>query len=524
MGNQCGGPVPSQYGYPTSESMYADRCLDLKPSSTVTSSIIRRGLDPISSQVLNHKTSNIRDLFEFGRVLGQGEFGIVYLCTEISTGIDYACKTISKRKLLSRQDVEDVRREIHIMHHLSSLENVVKIKDVYEDSNALHIVMELCGGGDLFDRVTHGGCLSEKRAAELMRIIVRFIQSCHSLGVMHRDLKLENFMLTDKDDDFSIKAIDFGLSVFIKPGQMFNDIVGSPYYLAPEVLNRRYGPEAEIFSAGIILYILLSGVPPFWADNQQGIYEAIKEGNIDFESQQWALISDGAKDLITKMLCPSPSERLKAHEVLSHPWICENAAASDDTHDPAVVSRLKQFSEMNLLKRLAFQVIAENLSEEETGGMRAIFNGLGTDDSEAIAFDKLKEGLNKYESLEDSEIQQLMNAVDINSNGSVEFVEFMAATVPLSKLEQEHHLVTAFSFFDKDGNGFITRDELELAFDGYNMELLEDIFEVVDQNNDGRIDYSEFVAMMKNSAVQITQEPMQRNSFEMDIVEEPQPR
>lgn len=209
----------AQYGYPTSERIYADRCFDLEPRTTVTGSLIRRGLDPISSQVLNHKTPNIRDLFEFGLVLGQGEFGIIYSCTEISTGIQYACKTISKSKLISRQDMEDARREIHIMHHLASLENVVKIKDVYEDSNALHIVMELCKGGDLFDRVTNGGCFSEKRAAELMRIIVRFIQSCHSLGVMHRDLKLENFMLADKDDDFSIKAIDFGLSVFFKPGK-----------------------------------------------------------------------------------------------------------------------------------------------------------------------------------------------------------------------------------------------------------------------------------------------------------------
>jgi calcium-dependent protein kinase len=189
------------------------------PRSTVTNSLIMRGLDPITSQVLNHKTPNIRDLFEFGRVLGKGQFGIIYVCTEISTGIQYACKTISKSKWLSRQDVEDARREIHIMHHLASLENVVKIKDVYEDSNALHIVMELCKGGDLFDRVAIGGCFDEKRAAELMRIIVRFIQSCHSLGVMHRDLKLENFMLADEDDDFSVKAIDFGLSVFFKPGK-----------------------------------------------------------------------------------------------------------------------------------------------------------------------------------------------------------------------------------------------------------------------------------------------------------------
>ncbi|KAJ4784720.1 Calcium-dependent protein kinase [Rhynchospora pubera] len=503
MGNQCGGPVPAQYGYSAHENIYADRYFDLEPRSTVASSL-RRGLDPLSAQVLNHKTPNIRDLFEFGRVLGQGQFGIIFLCTQISTGMEYACKKIVKTKLRTRQDVEDVRREIHVMHHLSSLENVVKIKDVYEDSSALHIVMELCKGGDLFDRVKHGGCFCEKRSAELMRIIVKFIQSCHSLGVMHRDLKLENFMLTNNDDDLSIKAIDFGLSVFFKPGEIFNDIVGSPLYLAPEVLNRRYGPEADIFSAGVILYILLCGVPPFWADTQEGIYDEIKKGHIDFGSEQWALISDGAKDLITKMLCPDPSERLKTHEVLNHPWICENAASSDNTQDPAVVSCLKQFSEMNMLKRLAFQVIAESLSEEETGGMRAIFHGLDTDNSSAISFDKLKEGLNKYGSLEDSEIQLLMDAVDINSNGSVELEEFMAATVPLSKLEQEHHLVTAFSFFDKDGNGFITRDELELAFEGYNMGgLLEDIMKAVDQNNDGQIDYSEFIAMMKNSTLQI---------------------
>ncbi|XP_021976324.1 calcium-dependent protein kinase 5-like [Helianthus annuus] len=215
--------------------------------------------------VIGHKTENIRDLYTLGQKLGQGQFGTTYLCKENSTGIDYACKSISKRKLISKEDVEDVRREIQIMHHLAGHKNIVTIKGAYEDPLYVHIVMELCNGGELFDRIIQKGNYSERKAAELIKIIVDVVQACHSLGVIHRDLKPENFLLINKDDDFSLKAIDFGLSVFFKPGQIFTDVVGSPYYVAPEVLLKRYGPEADVWTAGVILYILLSGVPPFWA-------------------------------------------------------------------------------------------------------------------------------------------------------------------------------------------------------------------------------------------------------------------
>uniref|UniRef100_A0A453PAM5 non-specific serine/threonine protein kinase n=1 Tax=Aegilops tauschii subsp. strangulata TaxID=200361 RepID=A0A453PAM5_AEGTS len=197
--------------------------------------------------------------------LGQGQFGTTYLCTDRATGADYACKSIGKRKLITKEDVEDVRREIQIMHHLAGHRNVVAIKGAYEDQVYVHIVMELCGGGELFDRIIQRGHYSERKAAELTRIVVGVVEACHSLGVIHRDLKPENFLLANKDDDMSLKAIDFGLSVFFKPGQVFTDVVGSPYYVAPEVLRKRYGPEADVWTAGVILYILLSGVPPFWA-------------------------------------------------------------------------------------------------------------------------------------------------------------------------------------------------------------------------------------------------------------------
>ncbi|XP_077246944.1 calcium-dependent protein kinase 5 isoform X2 [Tasmannia lanceolata] len=484
---------------------------------------MRRGGDNQAYFVLGHKTANIRDLYTLGRKLGQGQFGTTYLCTEISTGIDYACKSISKRKLISKEDVEDVRREIQIMHHLSGHKNVVMIKGAYEDPLYVHIVMELCAGGELFDRIIQRGHYTEKKAAELTRIIVGVVEACHSLGVMHRDLKPENFLLVNKDDDSSLKAIDFGLSVFFKPGQIFTDVVGSPYYVAPEVLCKHYGPEADVWTAGVILYILLSGVPPFWAETQQGIFDAVLKGVIDFESDPWPLISDSAKDLIQKMLTSRPSDRVTAHEVLCHPWICENGVAPDRALDAAVLSRLKQFSAMNKLKKMALRVIAESLSEEEIAGLREMFTAMDTDNSGSITFDELKDGLKRYGStLKESEIRTLMEAADVDNSGTIDYGEFIAATVHLNKLEREEHLVAAFTYFDKDGSGYITVDELQQACKDQHMTdvRLEDIIREVDQDNDGRIDYGEFVAMMQKGNAGIGRRTM-RNSLNISMRDAP---
>ncbi|XP_019086539.1 PREDICTED: calcium-dependent protein kinase 5 [Camelina sativa] len=481
--------------------------------------IMRRNPDNQAYYVLGHKTPNIRDFYTLSRKLGQGQFGTTYLCTEVATGIDYACKSISKRKLISKEDVEDVRREIQIMHHLAGHGNIVTIKGAYEDSLYVHIVMELCAGGELFDRIIQRGHYSERKAAELTKIIVGVVEACHSLGVMHRDLKPENFLLVNKDDDFSLKAIDFGLSIFFKPGQIFTDVVGSPYYVAPEVLLKRYGPEADVWTAGVILYILLSGVPPFWAETQQGIFDAVLKGYIDFESDPWPVISDSAKDLIRRMLCSKPAERLTAHEVLRHPWICENGVAPDRALDPAVLSRLKQFSAMNKLKKMALKVIAESLSEEEIAGLREMFQAMDTDNSGAITFDELKAGLRKYGStLKDTEIHDLMEAADVDNSGTIDYSEFIAATIHLNKLEREEHLVAAFQYFDKDGSGYITIDELQQACVEHGMAdvFLEDIIKEVDQNNDGKIDYGEFVEMMQKGNAGVGRRTM-RNSLNISM-------
>ncbi|CAL2239614.1 unnamed protein product [Prunus armeniaca] len=453
-----------------------------------------------TGSVLQTRTGKLKEFYSLGRKLGQGQFGITFLCVEKATGKEFACKSIAKRKLLTDEDVEDVRREIQIMHHLAGHPNVISIKGAYEDAVAVHVVMELCAGGELFDRIIQRGHYTERKAAELTRTIVGVVEACHSLGVMHRDLKPENFLFVSQDEDALLKTIDFGLSVFLKPGEKFSDVVGSPYYVAPEVLRKRYGPEADVWSAGVILYILLSGVPPFWAENEQGIFEQVLHGDLDFASDPWPSISDGAKDLVRRMLVRDPKRRMTAHEVLCHPWVQVDGVAPDKALDSAVLSRLKQFSAMNKLKKMALRVIAESLSEEEIAGLKEMFKIIDADNSGQITFEELKAGLKRFgANLKESEIYDLMQAADVDNSGTIDYGEFVAATLHLNKIEREDHLFAAFSYFDKDGSGYITPDELQLACEEFGIEdvRLEEMIREVDQDNDGRIDYNEFVAMMQ---------------------------
>ncbi|XP_019153611.1 PREDICTED: calcium-dependent protein kinase 24-like [Ipomoea nil] len=450
--------------------------------------------------VLRTKTGHLKEFYNLGEKIGNGQFGTTFLCTEKTTGKEYACKSIAKRKLFTLEDVDDVRREIEIMHRLSGQPNIISIKGSYEDAVAVHVVMELCKGGELFDRIVKRGHYSERKAAELTRTIVGVIEACHSLGVMHRDLKPENFLFVDEEEDSPIKTIDFGLSTFFKPGETFNEVVGSPYYVAPEVLQKRYSQKADIWSAGVIVYILLSGVPPFCGESEDEIFDEVLQAKIEFKLDPWPQISDSAKDLVRQMLVRDPRKRLTAHEVLCHPWVQINGVAPDNPLGSTVLTRLTQFSAMNKLKKMALRVIAENIPEEEIGGLKEMFRTIDTNDSGDITFEELKAGLKRSGAdLNESQIQDLMKSTDVSNSGSIDYVEFVAAMLNSNKIDLEDHLYTAFSYFDKDGSGYITADEIQRACDDFGLQdvHLEEMIREADQNDDGLIDYNEFVAMMR---------------------------
>ncbi|CAL0329643.1 unnamed protein product [Lupinus luteus] len=445
---------------------------------------------------------NIEEKYLVDRELGRGEFGVTHLCIDRGSRELLACKSISKRKLRSAIDVEDVRREVAIMRHLPLNNSIVSLREAREDDNAVHLVMELCEGGELFDRIVARGHYTERAAAAVTRTIVEVVQLCHKHGVIHRDLKPENFLFANKKENSPLKAIDFGLSIFFKPGERFSEIVGSPYYMAPEVLKRNYGPEIDIWSAGVILYILLCGVPPFWAESEEGVAQAILRGLIDFKREPWPSISESAKSLVRQMLEPDPKLRLTAKQVLEHPWLQNAKKAPNVPLGDVVKSRLKQFSVMNRFKRKALRVIADFLSTEEVEDLKDMFKKMDSDNDGIVSIEELKVGFQSFGSqLADSEVQMLIEAVGTNGKSTLDYGEFIAVSLHLKRLANDEHLRKAFSYFDKDGDGYIEPHELRNALmeDGTDdcTDIANDIFQEVDTDKDGRISYDEFVAMMK---------------------------
>eukprot|EP00897_Mesotaenium_endlicherianum_P009962 jgi/Mesen1/8995/ME000056S08400 len=283
--------------------------------------------------ILREAYSDIREKYMLGPELGQGQSGIIRTCRHKATGAKLACKTIVKSKLRVK-DVEDLQIEVAALKSLEGHPGVVGLKETFEDSQYVHIIMELCEGGDLYTRIQRCQKYEECEAARVIAAITDVIGSCHRRGILHRDLKPENILMTSKHSNTSIRVADFGVAAFIKPGQHLSSMIGSAYYVAPEVLKGSYSLEADVWSIGVILYILLCGVPPFWAKDNAGIFKAILAGSFDMDWGPWKTVSGGAKDLIRKMLTMDPARRFRPRDVLGHPWIVEMAQVKRTT-EPA---------------------------------------------------------------------------------------------------------------------------------------------------------------------------------------------
>ncbi|CAI7896868.1 unnamed protein product [Closterium sp. NIES-54] len=285
---------------------------------------------PATANVLLKDVVELSELYRLSRKeLGRGNFGVIRVCEKRDSGERFACKTIEKKNLECWEDVEDVRREVQVMEMLRDHANVIKLVDTVESQKEVHLIMELCEGGELFDRIQDKGYYSERQAAKVTRTVVDVLQHCHSHGVLHRDLKPENILLTSKRSDTRVKVIDYGMAYIFQPGERCTFRAGTPNYIAPEVINKNYGVEADVWSAGVILYILLCGLPPFWGDTTEEIFKSVLWGHLDFDTDPWPQVSDAAKDLVRRMLCKNYAKRITVEAILRHPWIV--AYTTDET-------------------------------------------------------------------------------------------------------------------------------------------------------------------------------------------------
>ncbi|KAI9999175.1 hypothetical protein PInf_003994 [Phytophthora infestans] len=428
-------------------------------------------------------TGELRDVNEFYDIekkeLGHGHYGTVRVGLSKVTGEKVAIKTIPKAKV-SRP--ETMRREISILKTLDH-PNIIKLYDVCEGNRHLHLVTELCTGGELFDRIIARGHYSEADAAVLVRKICDAVKHCHDRDICHRDLKPENFLFATKAEDAELKVIDFGLSRMddgLSAGVMTTR-VGTPYYIAPEYRSH---------------YVhLLCGYPPFYGDTDPEIFASVRAGRYDFDSPEWTNVSHEAKDLISHLLLVDPSKRLTAEEVLQHPWISGSAPRSSMTLNPNIFSSLKRFTGNNKLKKAALGVIADLATEGEIAELKNQFMAIDTDGNGVITVSELAEALRDTGlGMIEEEVLELVKGIDIDGDGLVDYPEFLAATMKRNLANQKEHLINAFNYFDTTNTGHITKADL-VQFMG-SEEQAQEVINDVDANGDGVISFEEFVAMM----------------------------
>jgi calcium/calmodulin-dependent protein kinase I len=258
------------------------------------------------------------EIYTLGKTLGRGGFAVVREAINNQTKELYAVKIIEK-KGLKEKDMEVLRREVAIMQKLAH-PGIVQLIEVFDEAETVSLVLELVRGGELFDKIVERGFYSERDAAELIRQILTAVEYMHAHGVTHRDLKPENLLCSGEKNE-KIKIADFGLS---KEGDTLSTSCGSPGYVAPEILlGEEYDNSVDVWSVGVIAYVLLCGYPPFFSDNPGELCQQIISVKYDFPDAEWADISDNAKNFIKQILVQNPSQRMTATECLNHAWIKE---------------------------------------------------------------------------------------------------------------------------------------------------------------------------------------------------------
>jgi len=310
------------------------------------------------------KKSEIKKNYELGKDLGSGNFAVVKQAKNkaFTPGGDIpeivAVKVIDKAKV---EDMNDIQREIEIMQMINH-ENVIKLYEIFDEPKKMHLVMVLVTGGELFDRIVAKGSYTEKDAAMVTKTLCSALDYLHAKKVVHRDLKPENILYASAADDAPIKIADFGLARLVSSKDLMKTACGTPGYVAPEVLkNKGYDSGAvDLWSAGVILYIMLCGFPPFYEEELPALFDQIMNARYDFPSPWWDEISSGAKGLVRKLLELDPKKRLTAAQVLEDKWICGEAP---DTNLSKTVQALKKYNASRKLRKAALGVIAQQRME-----------------------------------------------------------------------------------------------------------------------------------------------------------------
>ncbi|EDK31725.2 calcium-dependent kinase (macronuclear) [Tetrahymena thermophila SB210] len=506
--------------------------------------------------------------------LGEGFFGSVEVVQLKGTKQNRAMKKVDKHMLDSKMQREEFIQEIDILKTLDH-PNILKIYEFYEDNRYLYIITELCNGRELFDVIVEDDtCFTEQQTMKIMQQSLSALQYAHSKCYAHRDIKPENIMIDIETQ--KIKIIDWGTSkkimntqlkkqkynyninliyltffdqlseailineffflfIYENPnlnssyqikgtsfnGEKIKQLVGSAYYIAPEILKRKgYDEKVDIWSLGIVFYLLITGTTPYNAETTTEIFEEIKKYKLSFEDPLWEKFSTECKDLLSKMLNPQPNKRISAQQALKHPWFETQPNQVPQNLLKTKLNSMKTFTYQSKLQMATIQYVASHLlSQQEKEELSDLFIHLDTNKDGKLSKEEIFNGYkNLYGEVEARQIsEKIFSEVDVDNNGSIDYNEFLACTMQKKKLLSQGTLKRAFDLFDIDGDKQITAKEIKSVLqdnaNSFDTEIWEQIIQEVDKDGNGVIDFNEFQQMMDSIVQKQTQNNKKQSSL-----------
>lgn len=430
------------------------------------------------------------------KVLGSGYNGSVHLAKSKTTGGRFAVKGF-KLHGVSDEKKEELETECEIFLSMDH-PHVARLTDVYESEDTLDLVMECMEGGELFHRVTERKRFNERDAAEATFQMLLAVNYIHTHGIVHRDIKLENFLYEKKETDH-LKLIDFGFSKIWQPNTKMALSCGTLAYVAPEVLDKSYTSQCDLWSLGVVVFILLVGYMPF-AGTEGHQVQMIRKGKYNMRPEAWKRVSKEANEFIAQLLVVDPEKRMNAEAALNHMWLQKKRKETNNQEvDKDTVNALVAFGQASAFRRATMQVMAWSLTNEERAKVRDAFLAMDKKKTGTITAGEFKQILEKEFHITDADATRAFEALDTSHDSEVHYADFLAAMLTSRIQLHDKLLKQTFRRFDTENTGYITSESLKkILGDSIQGAQADQLIAEVDTSHDGKIDYQEFMNYVKH--------------------------
>ena len=470
-------------------------CARIKPNMTASPEARLDALNISIGTFIITSDKSFLENYNLGPALTSYHYFEIHKVTHRETGEERTVKILKKGP---KSIEEKLRNEIFIVKQLDH-PNIIKFFEIFEETKRILIVMEKSKGEELFEVLIKKKNFSERQACLIAKEILLVLAYLHDKGVIHRDLKPENVLLEEYGQGFGVKVVNYLSAVKVVKGSLVTGLVGTAYYVAPEVVQGVYNEKCDLWSLGVILFMLLSNYPPFDGHSDKEILEKVTTSQPNYNEPIWSTVSEEAKDLISKLICPEPV-RLSAVQALMHPWIQKHIDSSPRNSVLIVnaFENLRNFHKCNKLRDAVQTFIATQcISAQEGRELTEAFKMIDTNGDGKLSREELLEHYKTVmlSSSPEKEVDTIMKEVDTDENGYINYTEFLKASISQKVLISSQNLRRAFDLFDSDQNGSISAQELKRVLQSETTlddKLWKDIITCFDQNSDGKIDLREF--------------------------------